>query len=142
MQGTLTSHAPVPSSMEVGVTRHTLSTRRALPGRTRPSTSSQTPNSRPGLPIRSVHPQGMASCCTQMPEKFQAVQQCYRPAVADQYEALTLLQVQQEKLLLLATGCSPCPQHHQLPLFLLRKPPMTHTAELNSITCMVGTLLS
>lgn len=73
MQVILTSHAPVPCSTEGGVTRRTLSTRRARPGRTKPSTSSQTPNSRPGLPIQSVHPQGMASCCTQMPRRFQAV---------------------------------------------------------------------
>lgn len=60
MQGIPTSLAPVLCSMEGGVTKRTLSTRRALPGRTRLSTSTQTLNLKHGLPTQSVHPQGLA----------------------------------------------------------------------------------
>ena len=73
MQGIPTNHAPVPFLTEDGVTKRTLSTRRALPRRTRLSTSSPTLNSRRGLPIQSAHPQGMAFLRMQMPGDFQTV---------------------------------------------------------------------
>lgn len=93
-------------------------------------------------PRQWKHPESLDLASLQRPKFLDPCQHFLGPA-AGLCEALTLLPVQQqEKLPPPATGCSLCPQHHHLRHSHLCSLCTKCKVELNSIKCMVSTLLA